>query len=76
MGIENQSAEQIVRLNPPLTGQFNFYLAKRHPEYAGCEIVSIPSNGSIQFLLEAVYFKLFRLAQSSQSPLTGAIQFL
>ena len=57
----------------PLTGQFNFYIIISYATQILLESVSIPSNGSIQFLLRGKAYG--SLCGKSQSPLTGQFNF-
>jgi len=59
----------------PLTGQFNFYWDRWSIEERKTYIVSIPSNGSIQFLLKVKYMPESVADSLSQSPLTGQFNF-
>jgi len=60
----------------PLTGQFNFYKpVARTAEIHRTPNVSIPSNGSIQFLSFLGRYILIDVSLRSQSPLTGQFNF-
>jgi len=69
-------AGKLLRSQSPLTGQFNFYkcTTSKCPSYT-LPYVSIPSNGSIQFLSEP-FPVLSSIGANVSIPSNGSIQFL
>ena len=67
--------EEVNMSQSPLTGQFNFYLDYQNSRIPTELLVSIPSNGSIQFLFNGSFHYEFLSTIRSQSPLTGQFNF-